>query len=144
MFHFGFSYVGFIYLLMLFIPNIIWTKHKPVNYEEYSQKESRVLQIIEKTGEILVCCCVLIFSDFNIKFNSIWCIWLLGSFILMVLYEIYWIRYFRSKKEMSDLNIDEAKYKAYLKDADDLDISTKAVNESATDILKNADGLRAL
>lgn len=102
MFHFGFSYVGFIYLLMLFIPNIIWTKHKPVNYEEYSQKESKVLQIIEKIGEILVCCCVLIFSDFNIKFNSIWCIGLIGSFILMVLYEIYWIRYFRSKKEMSD------------------------------------------
>ena len=51
MFHFGFSYVGFIYLLMLFIPNIIWTKHKPVNYEEYSQKESKVLQIIEKTDE---------------------------------------------------------------------------------------------
>ena len=54
MFHFGFSYVGFIYLLMLFIPNIIWTKHKPVNYEEYSQKESKLLQIIEKIGEILV------------------------------------------------------------------------------------------
>lgn len=29
MFHFGFSYVGLIYLLMLFVPNIIWTKCKP-------------------------------------------------------------------------------------------------------------------
>lgn len=28
MFHFGFSYVGLIYLLMLFIPNIIWTKRR--------------------------------------------------------------------------------------------------------------------
>lgn len=102
MFHFGFSYVGFIYLLMLFIPNIIWMKHKPVNYEEYSKNESKVLQVIEKIGEILVCCCALIFSDFNIKYNSIWCIWLVGSFVLMVLYEIYWIRYFRSKKEMTD------------------------------------------
>lgn len=102
MFRFGFSYVGFIYLLMLLIPNIIWTKHKPVDYEKFSKKESKVLQIIEKIGEILVCCCVLIFSDFNIKYNSIWCIWLVGSFILMVLYEIYWIRYFKSKKEMTD------------------------------------------
>lgn len=102
MFHFGFSYVGLIYLLMLFIPNIIWTKYKPVNYEEYAQKESKLLQIIEKIGEILVCGCVLIFSDFNVKFNSIWSIWLLASFVLMLLYEMYWIRYFRSEKTMSD------------------------------------------
>ena len=26
MFHFGFSYIGLIWLLMLFVPNIIWTK----------------------------------------------------------------------------------------------------------------------
>lgn len=102
MFQFGFSYVGFIYILMLFIPNIIWKKHKPANYEEYSKKESKVLRIIEKIGEILVCCCALIFSDFNIKLDSIWCIWLAGSFILMVLYEIYWVRFFRSEKKMSD------------------------------------------
>lgn len=43
MFHFGFSYVGFIYLLMLFIPNIICTRHKQANYEEYTQAESKVL-----------------------------------------------------------------------------------------------------
>jgi len=102
MFRFGFSYVGLIYLLMLFIPNIIWTKYKPKGYEQYAQKENKVLQIIEKIGEILVCCCVLIFSDFNIRLNSIWCIWLLISFMLMLLYEVYWIRYFRSEKNMSD------------------------------------------
>lgn len=102
MFHFGFSYVGFLYLLMLFIPNLIWTKHKPENYEEYAREESRPLQILERIGEISVCCCVLIFSDFNIRFDSIWCIWLLASFLLMLLYEIYWIRYFRSEKKLSD------------------------------------------
>lgn len=102
MFHFGFSYVGLIYLLMLFIPNIIWTKYQPQNYEQYAQKENKVLQIIEKIGEVLVCCCVLIFSDFNIRLNSIWSIWLLISFMLMLLYEVYWIRYFRSEKNMSD------------------------------------------
>lgn len=102
MFQFGFSYVGFIYLLMLFIPNIIWKKHKPANYEEYSKTESKVLRIIEKIGEILVCCCALIFSDFNIKLDSIWCIWLAGSLILMVLYEICWVRFFQSEKRRSD------------------------------------------
>ncbi|MCM1468773.1 MAG: hypothetical protein NC086_11545 [Alistipes sp.] len=60
------------------------------------------MQILEKTGEVLVCCCVLIFSDFNIRLHSLWGIWLFLSFLLMFLYEIFWIRYFRSEKEMSD------------------------------------------
>lgn len=102
MFHFGFSYVGLIYLLMLFIPNIIWTKHKPKDYELYAQMENKVLQGLERVGEVLVCCFVLIFSDFNIRINSMWCIWLLISLMLMLLYEVYWIRYFRSEKNMSD------------------------------------------
>ena len=27
--HFGFSYIGLIFLLMLMLPNIIWSKNKP-------------------------------------------------------------------------------------------------------------------
>lgn len=102
MFHFGFSYIGLIYLLMLFIPNIIWTKYKPKDYEQYVQKENRILQVMERIGEVSVCCCVLIFSDFNIRLNSLWCFWLLPSFILMLLYEVFWVQYFNSGKNMSD------------------------------------------
>lgn len=102
MFHFGFSYVGFIYLLMLFIPNMIWTKNQPKDYEQYAQKENKVLQTLERIGEVSVCCLVLIFSDFNIRVNSLWSIWLLLSFALMLLYELYWVRYFKSEKNMSD------------------------------------------
>lgn len=102
MIHFGFSYTGLIYLLMLFIPNIIWTKNQPENYDQYLKNENKFLQILERIGEVLVCCCVLIFSDFNIRLNSIWCVWLLLSFLLMLLYEVYWIRYFKSEKKMSD------------------------------------------
>ena len=29
MFTFGFSYIGLIFLLMLLIPNFVWTKNKP-------------------------------------------------------------------------------------------------------------------
>lgn len=54
MFRFGFSYVGLIYLLMLFIPNIIWTKNKPKDYEQYALKENKILQVLEKIGEVLV------------------------------------------------------------------------------------------
>lgn len=30
--HLGFSYVGLLFLLLLFIPNLIWTKNKPHGY----------------------------------------------------------------------------------------------------------------
>ena len=31
--HFGFSYMGVIFLLLLFVPNIIWSKNLPDGYE---------------------------------------------------------------------------------------------------------------
>lgn len=101
MFHFGFSYVGLIYLLMLFIPNLLWTKNKPEGYDEYAQNENKVLLLFERMGEMLVCVCALIFSDFNIRMTY-WSIWLILSFVLMLFYEAYWVRYFKSKHEMKD------------------------------------------
>ncbi len=101
MFKLGFSYVGLIYLLMLFLPNIIYIKYKPEHYEEYVKNESKVLVIIERIGQILVCINVLIFSDFNIR-NTPWIIWLILSFFLMILYELYWIKYFKSKHTIQD------------------------------------------
>lgn len=100
--HFGFSYVGLIYLLLLTLPNIIWTKNQPRDYDKYIGNENKVLLTLERVGEALVSCIVLIFSDFNIKpwSNRTW--WLIISFVLMVLYEIYWVRYFKSEKTMRD------------------------------------------
>lgn len=100
--HLGFSYVGLAYLIMLMLPNIIWTKNKPLDYEKYVGNENRVLSVLERIGEVLVSCFALIFSDFNIKPWSNWSWWLIISFALMVLYEIFWIRYFRSEKTMHD------------------------------------------
>lgn len=100
--NFGFSYVGPVYLAMLFIPNIFWTKNKPENYDEYVKNENKILRIFENIGQVLVTCIVLVFKDFNIKSGSPWIIWLILSFAFMVLYEIYWIKYFKSKKTMKD------------------------------------------
>ena len=102
MLHFGFSYIGLIYLLLLFIPNIIWSKKQPKDYAKYVANENKILLIMERTGEMLVCCFALIFSDFNIKQISLWSLWLLLSFLLMILYECYWIRYFKSERAMAD------------------------------------------
>ena len=101
--NFGFSYVGLIYLVMLFTPNIIWSRHQPKDYEKYAANENKVLLGFERTGEMLVSALCLIFSDFNIGSIRAWSVVLLISFLSMVLYEIYWLRYFRSEKTMADM-----------------------------------------
>ena len=98
----GFSYVGLIYLLMLYIPNIIWTKNKPEGYDDVVNNENKVLLVFERTGEVLMTVIALVFSDFNLREYNLWSTWLILSFICMVLYEISWIRYFKSAKKLED------------------------------------------
>ena len=90
---FGFSYVGLIYLCMLLVPNILWTKHRPEGYTE--DGENKILVVFEKTGQVLVTGTALIFCDFNLSFGSWWSLWLAVSFALMLLYEACWLRYFK-------------------------------------------------
>lgn len=98
--HLGFSYVGLIFIIMLMIPNLIWVKRKPRGYS--AEKENKILFSLERAGEILTTCCALIFSDFNLHEASIWLLWLAAAFILMILYEIWWIRYFKGERKLAD------------------------------------------
>lgn len=98
--NFGFSFVGLIFLIMLFVPNIIWTKNKPKDYEKFVVNENGILSIFEGIGQVLVVC----FSIILIPDTIIWQVVVI-AFILMILYEIYWIRYFKSSKTMKDMYI---------------------------------------
>ena len=98
--NFGFSYVGLIYLAMITIPNLFWAKHLPTGYT--AKNENKILLCFERIGQVLVTTVSLIFSDFNLKPFSYWTIWLLISFILMLIYEIWWIRYFKSEMRLKD------------------------------------------
>ncbi|MBQ6381395.1 MAG: hypothetical protein IJJ41_07355 [Clostridia bacterium] len=100
--HFGFSYVGLIFLLMLYIPNLLWIKFKPQDYENFAARENRILLAFERIGEVAVTCLVLIFSDFNVQGWSAWLFWLAAAFVFMLLYEIFWLRYFKSERRMQD------------------------------------------
>jgi hypothetical protein len=100
--NFGFSYVGLVYLAMLMIPNLIWTRNKPENYGRYAGNENRALLSLERIGEVLVSTVALVFADFNLRPWDAWCLWLVLSFVLMLLYEAFWIRYFRSERTMRD------------------------------------------
>ena len=44
----GFSYIGLIFLFMLFIPNIIWIKRQPEGYKEFTLKENKALLFFER------------------------------------------------------------------------------------------------
>ncbi len=103
MISFGFSYVGLIFLVMLFIPNFFWAKNQPVDYDKYVKNENKVLLVFERSGEVLVSVISLISGGMGIRVFSLWIGWLIIAFILMILYEMYWIRYFRSDKTMADM-----------------------------------------
>jgi len=108
MFQFGFSYIGLFYLVMLLVPEILRDGRMPADHRSCEKKESVLLQLPEKLGGVLVCVCVLIFSDFNIR-DTWWTLWLILSLTAMLLYDLYWVRYFRGSRTMQDL------YRPFLK-----------------------------
>lgn len=95
-------------LLMLFVPNIIWTKHQPKDYDKYAKNESKILLAFERAGQVIVTPAALIFSNFNPKGWNLWCIVLILALLNLVVYDIAWVRYFRSEKTMKDF------YKGFL------------------------------
>lgn len=89
------SIVGMIYLFMLFVPNIIWTKNKPSGYD--ASFENKILVMLEKVGEVLVSFFTIIsFQPFQMN------VVVIISFVFMAMYECYWIEYFKSMKTMKD------------------------------------------
>ncbi len=110
-YRFGFCITGFIVLLMLFIPNIYWgARAKPEGYDEAAKKENKILLMFERAGEVLVTCALLVFPALNPKIIQLpqgvlydWRILIcIAALVLMVLYECYWIRYFRSGRTLKD------------------------------------------
>jgi len=97
---FGFSYIGLIYLLMLWIPNFMWAKHKPDGYDPSG--ESKVLLVFERVGQVLCTASILLFTDYNPRSVDPWTAWFIASAALMILYEVNWVRYFRSKQTVVD------------------------------------------
>lgn len=95
---FGFSYVGMLFLVLLFIPNLLWSRHKPKDYT--AGKESKILRVLEATGQIAVTCISLCFSDFNLRPISWSSIFLAVACVFQILYEFWWIWYFKSDKTL--------------------------------------------
>ena len=93
---FGFSYIGFLFLLMVFIPNLIWAKNQPEGYS--AEGESKLLQTLERIGQVLITSMSLCFADLNFRPWTAWSGWLLAAAAFMVMYEGFWLRYFRGEQ----------------------------------------------
>lgn len=89
----GFSIVGSAFLLVLFIPNIRWAKRQPAGYEELQKREGRILLAPERVGQVLTTCTLLI-SVCPEGASFPWVLVLVAAALLMILYEIAWVRYF--------------------------------------------------
>ena len=110
----GISIVGIVFLLMLFIPNIIWSKNQPEGYEESAKRENKLLLSLERAGEALVSTLVLIdrrldnigTPSYGGYIPSPRLGYLILALILMILYELYWRKYFRSSRTLADMYSD--------------------------------------
>jgi hypothetical protein len=96
----GFSYTGLIFLCCLFVPNIFYGRHQPI--DNLPVKENKLLLVLERTGQVLCTLLVLIFDDLNIHGMSWRTVWLALAFVAMVLYLLCWGRYFRGRHLTKD------------------------------------------
>ena len=110
-YQFGFSVTGAVFLVMLFVPNIIWgIKGQPKGYADFAKNENKILLAFERIGEVAVTCALPIFrsTDPHIRLlpEGLYFEWKIilwaAAVVLMILYECYWVRYFRSERTMSD------------------------------------------
>jgi len=67
---------------------------KPAGYAQISQNENEILLVFERVGQMLVAVLTLIFSNYNPTEFVAWTAWLIVASILMLVYEIAWVRYF--------------------------------------------------
>lgn len=96
----GFSWAGLAFLLALLAPNLLWTRYRPRGYDPSG--ESCVLLALERVGQAWVTCPVLVLRDPPLLPWRARCWWLAGAAALMLLYECWWLRYFRSPRTMAD------------------------------------------
>lgn len=91
----GFSWIGALFLVALFVPNGIWARRKPDGYDELAAREPRALVVLERAGEVLTSVCAAIFSSTNPHAPiDAWTGWLVFAIACMFLYEAAWRQYF--------------------------------------------------
>ena len=87
-------------MVLLLVPNLLWTKNQPQDYAP--EKENRILLVLERAGQVLVSALSLVLAPLNLQVWTLWSWWLVAAGGLMVLYEVFWLRYFRGGHTLED------------------------------------------
>lgn len=66
-------------------------------------QENKLLLWLERVGQVLTTACLLLCADTNIGKGNGSIVWLVAAGLLMVLYEVCWVRYFKGGHTMADL-----------------------------------------
>ncbi|MBQ9308229.1 MAG: hypothetical protein IJ229_09910, partial [Clostridia bacterium] len=85
----GFSYVGFVYAIMLLFPYLRERRKLPEEDRRCARPEGGVLRVCQRIGAILTCAVGLLFSDFNLREWTLWSLWLCASMLCMACYVLY-------------------------------------------------------
>lgn len=94
---------GLIIVLLMLIPNIVYA------IKEKDQKnlcQNKAMNILEQIGRYGCMFCMIFnnaFVDFGFKSENAFIIYLLGNIILILLYLISWVLYFKSKRYWKQL-----------------------------------------
>ena len=95
---FGFNYVGLLFWLAIQIPNIMWARHKPFGYDPIG--ENRVFLVLERMGQVICTASILILTNTIPTGWNAWLSWFICAVALMLVYEAYWVRYFRGDRSL--------------------------------------------
>lgn len=90
----GFSWLGLLFLICLFVPNILFGQNMPQDYKELSAEEPAGLLMLERTGQATVSFLILFARDFAWTTWTSWSGWLLLGWVAVALYLACWTRYF--------------------------------------------------
>ena len=97
----GFSFVGLFCLLLLFVPNILWMRAQKEPPKQ--NPEPVLLTWLERIGQIGIVVCALIFRDYDRILWSPRLLLLAAAVLLLVCYDLWWVRYFRGERGKADL-----------------------------------------
>ena len=97
----GFSFVGLVYLILMFAPNILWMR--AAKEPPKLIKEPVALVWMERIGQVGIVVCALMFRDYDRLTLSPRLFLLFGAFLLLILYDLWWLRCFKNGLREEDL-----------------------------------------
>ncbi len=98
----GFSWMGFIAVMLVMLPNIFYFRFPPANIPDMPQDRGHIINIVENTSRIIfMILLIFMVNGQKVKYISPYTACML---VLLLLYYWLWCRYFTGGRNYSLLN----------------------------------------